>query len=83
MILKKPFAFLIKHFKLIHLIFLGFLVYITSHFNKIVDFFSRYIKNNTIAGEKIAHTIIPISIFIAIFIVILFSALMWKLMNNK
>ena len=83
MILKKPYAFLIKHFKLIHLVFLGFLVFITYNFDKIVDFFSRYIKNNTIAGEKIAHTIIPYSIFIAIFIVILFSALMWKLMNNK
>ena len=40
MILKKPYAFLIKHFRLIHIILSTLLIYIAFSFNKV----HKYIK---------------------------------------
>ena len=83
MILKKPYAFLIKYFKAIHLILLAFTIYISLKFNKIVDFFSRYVKNTNIVSEGLNKSLVPPSIFITIILVIIFSALMWLLMYRK
>lgn len=83
MILKKPYAFLIKHFKVIHLILFAIILYITYRFNKIYSFFADYVSNNNTVGVTIANTYIPITIFLAVFVVIVFSILMWLLMNNK
>ena len=38
MVFRKPYAFLIKHFRLIHLIITGLLVYIVSNIQKIYSF---------------------------------------------
>ncbi len=44
MIVRKPFAFLIKHFKAIHLFLFGLLVYICYKYNGIVSFLRNYIS---------------------------------------
>jgi len=54
MILKKPYAFLIKNFRLIHLILAIPIIYLTYKFTNIVSFFNDYIANNyslTINGD--------------------------------
>ena len=83
MVLKKPYAFLIKHFKIIHLVLFAIILYITYRFNSISTFFANYVKNNYSAGVTIAKSYIPITIFLAVLIVIVFSTLMWLLMNNR
>ncbi len=83
MVLKKPYAFLIKNFKIIHLILFAVILYITYRYSKIYSFFADYVRNNNTVGVTIANTYIPITIFLAVFLVIIFSALMWLLMNNK
>ena len=44
MIVRKPFAFLIKHFKAIHLFLFGLLVYVCYKYNDIVSFLRNYIS---------------------------------------
>jgi hypothetical protein len=46
MILKRHYAFLIKRFKLIHLILTFFSVYLIVKSNAIYSFFNLYVKNN-------------------------------------
>lgn len=44
MIVRKPFAFLIKHFKAIHLFLFGLLLYVCYKYNEIVSFLRNYIS---------------------------------------
>jgi len=46
MILRKPYAFLIKYFKLINFIISGLAIYIAYRTYNIVSFFNEYISNN-------------------------------------
>ena len=46
MILRRPYAFLIKHFRLIHLILFILFAYITLKANNILSFFKEYINVN-------------------------------------
>ena len=45
MILRKPYAFLIKHFKLIHLIISALIAFLIARTNKILVFFKDYMNN--------------------------------------
>ena len=51
MILKKPYAFLIKHFKLIHLLLLIPLVYLFSKTFSIANFLNIYVKASYYTSE--------------------------------
>ena len=46
MVLKRPYAFLIKHFRLIHLILALPLIYIVWKTHLIVNFFNQYVANS-------------------------------------
>ncbi len=46
MILRKPYAFLIKHFRLIHIILAFLAGFITYKYYRIIGFFNQYLKNN-------------------------------------
>ena len=85
MILRKPYAFLIKHFKIIHLILtvlLGFIAYST---NSIYIFFRDYIKNSNhlriFVEPKI--TSVPWYIYILIILSVIILSAIFILMNRK
>ena len=85
MILRKPYAFLIKHFKLIHLlltIVLGVILYQT---NIIYKFFRDYIINTNYLNLYIEPEITSVGalIFIMVFIAIAISITIFILMNRK
>lgn len=85
MILKKPYAFLIKKFRSIHflLTILGIFILISSH--SLVDFFSEYIKNNysvTVTENLVSSTINPLLYFLIIVTIIILIA-MFVLLKNK
>ena len=82
MILKKPYAFLIKYFKLIHLICLSLITIITYNFQKIVSFFSNY-NNTTTIGEKAGSTYISFIFLLLCLIVVAFFIMMYFLMRKK
>ena len=50
MVLRRPYAFLIKYFKLIHIILFILFAYITFKANNIVTFFKDYILYNGSVG---------------------------------
>ena len=78
MILKKPYAFLIKHFKLIHLIITLFLGITAYQCKNIYDFLNKCIENNN--NRYDALNFVNYNIFIYIIIaIILMSIIRWLL----
>ena len=82
MILRRPYAFLIKHFRLIHLILLGLLGYITYKASTMLSFFKDYISNN---GNLVINSSEYISyfIFVAIIFIMVISVVIFFLMRYK
>ena len=84
MILKKPYAFFIKYFKLIHFIMLIFLCLIFFRFSVIRDFFSNYLSEIPVTISKgTAESILPVSTYIWFAITILGSSIILVVMNKK
>lgn len=72
MILRKPYAFLIKNFKLIHFI-MGVLACVLAYFYKdIIGFFSSYISNGYLVSlsSLYANKYIPLYLFLIIILII-------------
>lgn len=82
MILKRPYAFLIKHFRLIHLILFTLFAFITYNANTILSFFKEYITNNG-NMEVISSSYINTFIYIIPLIVIGLALLIYYLMKYK
>lgn len=84
MILRKPFAILIKYFKVIHLILAAFAIYLTIKTNAILNFFSTYMADVTnVAGTDLTGTLYNSLMFWAIFIMIIGSIIIAALMAFK
>ena len=64
MILKKPYAFLIKNFRAIHILLTLLCVYITYKTTGVISFFREYIANNysvTVTDNLVTSTISPLT----------------------
>ena len=84
MILKKPYAFLIKNFKLLHIILFFALSFIIYKSSKIYNFFNDYVNGNYFDfQENLVTTYIDIFLFLAIIIIIIFSIILYWLMKLK
>lgn len=82
MILRRPYAFLIKHFRLIHLILFFIFAFMTYNANNILNFFKEYVSNNGNI-EIISANYINVFIYIAPLIIIGLSILIFYLMRYK
>ena len=84
MILRKPYAFLIKYFKIIHIIMFGMFVYFVFALRKIHTFFVGYVKtgNFTYLNDMARNYISPILFIFAILIAIS-AILIFLLMRKK
>ncbi len=73
MILRKPYAFLIKHFKLIHLILTTLTGYIIYRAYDIMIFFNNYILNDYTGTfyDGFYHEYISLSLYLAIILILL------------
>lgn len=84
MILKKPYAFLIKHFKIIHLLLvlpIGYLIYRT---NSVVEFFKSYIDNDFSTNiVNIAAEYISLFMYLGVFIILGVTLSIYYLMKQK
>lgn len=84
MILKKPYAFLIKHFRIIHLLLLAPILYLISKTFRIATFFKNYVANNytttiiNIAGEHIS-----LFMYLAVLLIVLTVIAIYYLMRQK
>ncbi len=85
MILKKPYALLIKNFKLIHIILTLLTIFIAYSCNGIVNFFIDFVTNNysvTITDNLVGDYISPL-LYIAIFFSIIILIAVYILLKAK
>ncbi len=84
MILKKPYAFLIKHFKLIHLILALGLIYLAIKFNGLIVFFNDAFKNNYYTGiNNVANTAINFYMYLVVLLVLALGIIIYILFKQK
>lgn len=84
MILRKPYAFLIKYFKIIHIVLLLPLIYIAFKTNGVVNFFETMVASNYVTNEvNIASSHINIFLYLSLFIVLASAIAIYMLMKEK
>lgn len=90
MIFKKPYGFLIKHFKIIHIILTLLTIYIAITTRGILSFFRRFISNgysitviDNMASEYVNWTIYVTIILVIISLIAIFILLRTKKKPNK
>lgn len=71
MILRKPYAFFIKHFKMIHVLLSFLMLYSIYHSKRVLDFFNSYIVENiNLKGQELASIYTPLLYQIVPFLII-------------
>lgn len=84
MILKKPYAFLIKHFRLIHFILALATIYLTFKTNKIVLFFNAYIKGGyRLTESNVASNYVTLLMYLAVILIIGVAITIYLLLKVK
>ena len=84
MIIKKPYAFLIKNFRIIHGILFGMLLYLFINSMSIYSFFSSYASNGYYTMQNnLADNYISFMMFIACILVMIVSAIIYYLLELK
>ena len=84
MVLKKPYAFLIKHFRLVHLFLLGLLSYVLYKNYVVFKFFDNYLKTTkTNILDNLSVQFVTPLIFIVITTIIIITFTIMLLMNSK
>ena len=84
MIFKKPYAFLIRHFKLIHLIMVFLLGYLILKTNYIINFLNVYMEAKKIViGNSLVDPLFSVYIYVAIAIFFFLSSVILILMISK
>jgi hypothetical protein len=84
MIIRKPYAFLVKYFKIIHFVLLVPLIYIALRSFKLMQFFNNFVSNGYVVKEtevitNYYHFLIPLA---CLFVIIVVS-LIYALLKNK
>lgn len=84
MILRKPYAFLIKYFRLIHVIMTLITFYLLYKSTGILSFLNDYVLNNTsVIGQAITDRLYHPFMFLGVIVVILMSITVLVLMKLK
>lgn len=85
MILRKPYAFLIKHFKLIHFILSICVCFTLIKTWGILSFFNEFISNNQIVStfEDVSSMYVSTLFFVVVFSIIVVLAVILYLMRHK
>ncbi|CDF11869.1 unknown [Mycoplasma sp. CAG:776] len=89
MIIKKPYAFIIKHFRLIHLLLLIPMFYLVTQTKEIITFFSEYVANDyTLASStdvlsSLASNYINIFMYIAVIVIMIVLIFLTIVLQRK
>lgn len=85
MILRKPYAFLIKHFRFIHVLFALLAMYLFLRGNTILNFLENYISSNGMIIESyMLKELFPFLLTLAFFVMIVLNVVMiWLLFVKK
>jgi len=82
MVFKKPYAFLIKNFKIIHLILTAIILLVVILYSGVSGFFSEQ-ASRPFQGFRLADEYISNLLYLVLFMIIAFSAMMFWLMKEK
>lgn len=84
MILRRPFAILIKHFRLIHAILLAFMIYILYSSNSILSYLTEYMNSTTtLINHDVVTSLFKSSLNVSIFFVLIITIVILILMAFK
>lgn len=84
MILRKPYAFFIKYFKLIHLIMAVLMGILVGQTNSFLTFFNQYINSDMLViGRDLVSEIFFSFVYIYIVLVIVMDVIVWILLDFK
>ncbi len=84
MILRKPYAFLIKRFKLIHLILAFLLIYLAIKTYNIFDLFNSYTQSGySMTGGVIAGSYVNVFMYVGILLVLGLTLTIYVLLKQK
>lgn len=81
MVFKKPYGFLIKHFKLIHLILTGLFIYLTKYVSDILNFYNAFRAGS--AGKLEAELYLNSNYMIAVILSIIICIIVYALLRYK
>jgi len=83
-ILRKPYAFLIKYFRLIHLILAVFVCYSIYRTKVVLDFFNEYVGDMVnVIGQELQSVLIPVFFSFVPILIIIFSLLILFILTLK
>lgn len=83
-ILRKPYAFLVKHFKLIHSILTLIIAFLVYRTNAILSFLNEYLASSqTSVIDNLTNTIFSLWMFLLPFFIIVISMIIISLMSVK
>ncbi len=84
MIIKKPYAFLIKHFRLVHGLLFGLLLFLTLKTINIYTFFSGYVSNHTYLNQTgLASLYVTIPMFLLAILAALITFVIYYILSVK
>lgn len=84
MILRKPYAFLIKHFRLLHLILIAPMIYLLIRTNVLMEFINEYTSSPAlIVGGEYQTVLFSTPMFMLNFFIILIAIILIAVMYNK
>lgn len=84
MILRRPFAFFIKHFKMFHFIMLCFMLYIAYISNSVLSFFNEYLNSTMILiDHNVLITLFPKYMYLSILLIFVITFIILGLMVFK
>lgn len=84
MILRKPYAFLIKHFKLMHVILSACIFYLIFKTGAMISYLNEYIGSNiSVVGDDILGELYNIGVLLLPLLIIIFSAVLLAVMITK
>ncbi len=84
MILRKPYAFLIKNFKRIHLVFVALGIYLVYQINIIYNFFKEVKGVKVVSGKELTDSLFnPTTYFIVTLLALLLIIVIWLLNFKK
>ena len=84
MILRKPYAFLIKYFKLIHIVLFLLSGYMFFRLRDMYVFFKDFVKNDVyLYVENIASHYISTMMFVAVIVTLIMVIAIFHLMRQK
>ncbi len=84
MVLRKPYAFFIRHFRVIHFIVALFMGYVALKLTGILSFFNEYLQSTaTIIGTEVSPQLYPILLYIILIITLITVIIIFIVMKVK